>query len=180
MFDFIFLGNKTWSTFFGSKEKGRLWAFPNSLEFYSMSVIIALLTTEPVSLELEQAVDVKGSVVRTVKLMVEGALGIHALNSFKICSANTCMSDWLGLELTQSWLQVPALHNVGVGMVQACYDSPWRVEARSKFKAISLLAASWRSAIVILRSYYYKQTNIEYSLYLHYIPGLPWETLPSH
>ena len=58
-----------------------------------MSVIIALLTTEPVSLELEQAVDVKGSVVRTVKLMVEGVLGIHALNSFKICSANTCMSD---------------------------------------------------------------------------------------
>lgn len=60
-----------------------------------MSVSIALLTTEPVSLELEQAVDVKGSVVRTVKLMVEGALGIQALNSFKICSANKCiLTDW--------------------------------------------------------------------------------------
>ena len=58
-----------------------------------MSVSIALLTTEPVSLELEQAEAVKGSVVRTVKLMVEGALGIQALNSFKICSANNCMSD---------------------------------------------------------------------------------------
>ena len=58
-----------------------------------MSVIIALLTTEPVSQELEQAVDVKGSVVRIVKLMVEGALGIQAHNSFKICSANKCMSD---------------------------------------------------------------------------------------
>ena len=40
-----------------------------------MSVIIALLTTEPVSLELEQAVDVKGSVVRTVKLMVAEVTG---------------------------------------------------------------------------------------------------------
>ena len=58
-----------------------------------MSVSIALLTTEPVSLELEQAVAVKGSVVRTVKLMVKGALGIQALNSFKICSVNKCMSD---------------------------------------------------------------------------------------
>lgn len=58
-----------------------------------MSVIIALLTTEPVSLELEQAEAVKGSVVRTVKLMVEGALGIQDLNSFEICSANKCMSD---------------------------------------------------------------------------------------
>ena len=104
--------------------------------------------------------------------------------SRSVQQTHACLTDWgqssVGRVLTQSWLQVPALHNVGVGMVQACYDSPWRVEARSKFKAISLLAASWRSAIVILRSYYYKQTNIEYSLYLHYIPGLPWETLPSH
>ena len=58
-----------------------------------MSLSIALITTEPVSQELEQGVDVKGSVVRTVKLMVEGALGIQDLNSFEICSANKCMSD---------------------------------------------------------------------------------------
>lgn len=60
-----------------------------------MSVIIALLTTGPASLELEleQAVGVKGNVVGTVKPLVEGALGIQALNSFKICLASKCMSD---------------------------------------------------------------------------------------
>lgn len=54
-----------------------------------MSVIIALLTTEPASLELEQAVDVKGNAVRTVKSVEERACYPGSFNSFKI----KCMSD---------------------------------------------------------------------------------------
>lgn len=46
MFDFIFIGSKMWSAFSGSNQKGRLLAFPKSLDFYSMSVITALLATE--------------------------------------------------------------------------------------------------------------------------------------
>lgn len=57
-----------------------------------MSVIIALLTTEPVSLELEQAVDVKGNAVRTVKPVEERTLVIRAPST--LSRSNACLTDW--------------------------------------------------------------------------------------
>lgn len=61
-----------------------------------MSVIIALLTTGPASLELEQAVDVKGNVVRTVKPMEERMLVIQAPSnrSRSVQRTNACLTDW--------------------------------------------------------------------------------------
>lgn len=60
-----------------------------------MSVIIALLTTEPVSLELEQAVDVKGSVVRTVNSWWREHLVSMLLTlSRSVQQTHACLTDW--------------------------------------------------------------------------------------